>query len=81
MSVLDIADLTEESAHSRFKEIVWAANDGAPVCPECGCTDVWDIRKGRRWKCAEKACRAQFSVTSHTIFKDRKLLGHRDIPR
>ena len=73
MSLLTIAEMTEEAAHEKFKSILWAVNDGEPICPECGCTDVWMIRKDRRWKCSEKACRTQFSATSHTIFKDRKL--------
>ena len=73
MSLLTIAEMSEDSAHNKFKSIIWEANGGNPICPECGGTDVWMIRKNRRWKCSDKACRAQFSVTSHTIFKDRKL--------
>ena len=44
-----------------------------PICRECGWTEVWKIREDRRWKCSEKACRAQFSVTSHNGFKECKL--------
>lgn len=73
MSLLTIAEMSEDRAHEKFKTIVWAANEGKPICPECGSMEAWVIRKDRRWKCSDNACRAQFSVTSHTIFKDRKL--------
>lgn len=73
MSLLAIAGMTEDSAHAKFREIIWEPNSGKPICPECGRTEVWVLRKDRRWKCSDNACRAQFSVTSHTIFKDRKL--------
>ena len=73
MSLLKIGKLSENAAHNRFEQIIWEDNRGNPICPECGCTDVWMIRKNRRWKCSVKSCRTQFSVTSHTIFKDRKL--------
>lgn len=73
MSLITIAKMSENAAHDKFRHIIWEENGGDPICPECGCTDVWMIRKDRRWKCSDKSCRAQFSVTSHTIFKDRKL--------
>lgn len=73
MSILAIAGMTESAAYKKFRAILWADNGGAPICPECGSRDVWTIRADSRWKCSKKGCRTQFSVTSHTIFKDRKL--------
>lgn len=48
-----------------------AAHLGAPVCPLCGCIDIYDLTTRRRFKCA--ACHRQFSVTSDPIFASRKL--------
>src|ERR1700754_3080173 len=45
-----------------------------PVCPLCGCRICYDCRRAAdrpRWRC--KACRADFSVTSDTLFAWHKL--------
>ena len=61
----------EEAAYQRFCRLRWPETAGAPVCPACGCVDVYDLSSRRRLKCA--ACHKQFSVTSGTIFASRKL--------
>ncbi len=61
----------EEAAYRRFCSLRWPQTDGAPICPACGCLDVYDLSTRRRFKCA--ACHSQFSVTSGTIFASRKL--------
>lgn len=61
----------EEAAYRRFCSLRWPETDGAPICPACGCIDVYDLSTRRRYKCA--ACYRQFSVTSGTIFASRKL--------
>ncbi len=61
----------EEAAYRRFCALRWPETDGAPICPACGCVDVYDLATRRRFKCA--ACHRQFSVTSGTIFASRKL--------
>lgn len=61
----------EEAACRRFCRLRWPETGGAPVCPACGCADVYDLTTRRRFKCA--ACHRQFSVTSGTIFASRKL--------
>ena len=45
--------------------------DGEPVCPDCGCCEVYTITTRRKFKC--KGCYRQFSVTSGTIFASRKM--------
>ena len=59
------------AAYRRFRRLRWPDTDGAPVCPACGCLDIYDLTTRRRFKCA--ACHHQFSVTSGTIFASRKL--------
>lgn len=61
----------EEAAYRRFCRLRRPETDGAPVCPACGCADVYDLTTRRRFKCA--TCHRQFSVTSGTIFASRKL--------
>ena len=59
----------EEAAYAKFCEMRWA--DGEPVCPDCGCCEVYKITTRCKFKC--KACYRQFSVTSGTIFASRKM--------
>lgn len=61
----------EDAAYQRFCRLRWPETDGAPICPVCGCLEIYDLTTRRRFKCA--ACHRQFSVTSGTIFASRKL--------
>jgi len=61
----------EEAAYRRFCRLRWPETDGAPICPACGCLEIYHVSTRRRFKCA--ACQRQFSVTSGTIFASRKL--------
>ena len=54
-----------------FKSIRFAENDGAPYCPHCGIDAVYEYRSRRLFKCQD--CEKQFSVTSGTVFRSRKM--------
>ncbi|MEX0827713.1 MAG: IS1595 family transposase, partial [Haliea sp.] len=71
LSLSKVLRLSDEEAYEAFKAIRWADNDGEPVCPRCGCVDVYSYKARRIFKC--KGCGAQFSVTTDTIFASRKL--------
>ena len=71
LSVATVARLSDEEARETFRQIRWAAIGGEAVCPECGGTECYDFKSRLIWKC--KACQHQFSVTSGTIFANRKL--------
>ena len=71
LSLKTIFSEGEDAAYRRFRRLRWPDTDGAPVCPACGCLDIYDLTTRRRFKCA--ACHHQFSVTSGTIFASRKL--------
>jgi transposase-like protein len=71
LSLAKVARLSDEEAYQTFKLVRWAATDGAPVCPRCGCVAVYTYATRKLFKC--KACNHQFSVTSGTIFASRKL--------
>lgn len=71
LSLKSVFSEGEEAAYRRFCRLRWPETDGEPVCPTCGCVDIYDLTSRRRFKCA--ACHRQFSVTSGTIFASRKL--------
>lgn len=71
LSLKSIFTEGEDAAYQRFCRLRWPETNGAPVCPACGCVDVYDLSSRRRFKCA--ACHKQFSVTSGTMFASRKL--------
>lgn len=62
--------MTDEEARDTFRRIRWANTEGKPYCPDCGCIDVYAYACRPIFKC--KGCDHQFSVTSGTIFADRK---------
>jgi len=71
ISVAKVARLSEEEAFELFKNIRWQENNGEAVCPHCGGIKCWSFKTRRIFKC--KDCEKQFSVTSGTIFANRKL--------
>lgn len=71
LKIATVARMTEEEARKAFQAIRWASTGGKPFCPECGCVDVYAYVSRPIFKC--KGCRHQFSLTSGTIFADRKL--------
>src|ERR1700709_2248249 len=66
--------MSERGAENVFVRLRWPETDGKPVCPQCGCQTCYDCRRSEnqsRWRC--KACRADFSATSGTLFAWHKL--------
>ena len=66
--------MSDRGAENVFLRLRWPQTDGKPVCPNCGCQICYDCRRSanqRRWRC--KACHADFSVTSGTLFAWHKL--------
>jgi transposase-like protein len=69
-----VARMSNRGADNVFLRLRWPQTDGQPVCPNCGCQICYDCRRSAshsRWRC--KACRADFSVTSGTLFAWHKL--------
>jgi transposase-like protein len=64
--------LTDDEAYQIFHDFRWADSGGKPYCPSCGCFDPYSIRR-RRYRCSSSECRSEFSVTSGTVFSNRKL--------
>ena len=66
--------LSDDEAYAAFRALRW--DDGEAVCPRCGCLGAYEYRARRIFRCRE--CKAQFSVTSGTIFASRKM-SYRDL--
>lgn len=71
LSLVKVMRMSDTQARDTFKAIRWASTEGEPVCPKCGCVEVYDLTTRQIFKC--KGCLSQFSVTSGTIFASRKL--------
>lgn len=76
LSLKEIYKGGDDAAYETFKLLRWPRTNGEPVCPHCGCLDIYDIKTRKKFKCS--ACGKQFSVTSGTIFASRKL-GYCDL--
>lgn len=71
LDIGEIHRLSDADARNRFRELCWPDTNGEPVCPSCGGMDHWTLVAGAKWKC--KDCKLQFTPTSDTCFKGRKL--------
>ena len=74
LSPAKVMRMSDRGAENVFARLRWPGTDGKPVCPRCGCEICYDCRRSEhqpRWRC--KACRADFSVTSGTLFAWHKL--------
>jgi transposase-like protein len=71
LSLKKIYKMGETAAYDLFRQIRWPETNGEAVCPQCGCTESYDIKTRRKFEC--KGCKHHFSVTSGTILHSRKL--------
>jgi len=74
LTLAQVFRMTEEEAEAAFRSVRWADTNGAPVCPKCGGLNAYDCRRpngATRYRC--RACKADFSVTSGTLFAFHKM--------
>jgi transposase-like protein len=74
LSLAQVFRLSDAEAETMFRQVRWDATNGAPVCPKCGGLDAYECRRpsgALRFRC--KACKADFSITSGTLFDNHKL--------
>jgi transposase-like protein len=74
LSLAQVMRMTDAESETLFKQVRWPETDGQPVCPSCGSVKAYDCRRPNgtaRWRC--KDCRADFSITSGTIFASHKM--------
>ena len=71
LSLMDLSCISEEEAFQCFCKARWGSLD-KQCCDSCGVLDKHYFRKSRKqWRC--KHCDSYFSVTTKTIWADRKL--------
>src|SRR5260221_13100932 len=76
LTLAQVAGMTDLQAETMFRAIRWASTDGAPVCPSCGSLGAYECRRPNgalRFRCREKECRADFTITSGTLFHSHKM--------
>lgn len=71
LSLKTVFQMGEEAAYNLFCQMRWPETDGEAFCPRCGCTETYVIKSRRQFEC--RACKHHFSVSSGTIFANRKL--------
>ena len=71
LSLAKVMRMSDGQARDAFRKVRWHSTDGAPVCPNCGSLDCYDLATRQVYKC--KDCAKQYSITSGTIFHGRKL--------
>jgi transposase-like protein len=74
LSAAKIMRMSDRGVENVFLRLRWPETDGTPVCPGCDCDICYACPRSSghpRWRC--KACRADFSVTSGTLFAWHKL--------
>ena len=73
LSIRKVMSLTDNQAFSLLCELRWGS-ESLVTCPKCGCQhQAYFIESRQQWRCKVKGCRHTFSVTSGTIFANRKL--------
>lgn len=71
LTLTKVLRMSDREAEKAFRAVRWPETNGEPVCPVCGGTHHYHLKKRAVWKC--KSCGKQFSLTSGTIFHSRKL--------
>ena len=74
LSLAQVFRMSDTEAETMFAKLRWPLTDGAPVCAKCGGLDAYDCRcpnGAPRFRC--RACNADFSITSGTLFASHKL--------
>jgi transposase-like protein len=65
----------EEAARKMLESILWS--DG-PICPHCGVLNhAYKTKRPGVYRCAEKACRKDFSVTMKTVMERSHIALHK----
>lgn len=71
LSLFEVADLSSSDANKFLAEVRWGSAERT-ACIRCGAVDRHYFRANRlQWRCRE--CDCDFSVTSATVFQDRKV--------
>jgi transposase-like protein len=74
LSLARVFRMSDGEAETFFKKMRWHETRGEPSCPKCGVLNPYEFRRktgALRFECRD--CKAEFSITSSTIFASHKL--------
>jgi transposase-like protein len=60
----------EKVARQHMEEMRWG---GEPFCPHCGSTKPYKLKDGKTYRCKDKTCKKDFTVTVGTVFENSKV--------
>ena len=60
----------EVVARQHMEVMRWGSE---PFCPHCGSTKPYKLKDGKTYRCKDKTCRKDFTVTVKTIFENSKI--------
>jgi transposase-like protein len=60
----------EKVARQHMEEMRWGGN---PFCPHCGSTAFYKLKDGKTYRCKDKTCKKDYTVTVGTIFENSKV--------
>lgn len=65
----------DDAARQYLEKTLWPEG---PVCPKCGTINhAYETARAGKYRCAEKECRADFTVTVGTVFERSKIPLHK----
>lgn len=53
-----------------LEEMIWQGN---PTCPHCGQNKPYNLKDGKTYRCSNKECKKDFTITVGTIFENSKV--------
>jgi transposase-like protein len=74
LSLAQVFRMSDADAETTFRKLRWPETNGQPVCPHCGGLNAYQCRRPNgalRFRC--RACHADFTITSGTLFAFHKL--------
>lgn len=60
----------EDVCRAYMEQMRWG---GKPFCPHCNSTKPYRLKDGKAFRCSNKSCRKDFSVTVGTVFENSKV--------
>ena len=60
----------EKVARQHMEDMRWG---GEPFCPHCGSTKLYKLKDGKTYRCKDKTCKRDFTVTVGTVFENSKV--------
>ena len=60
----------EKVARQHMEDMRWG---GEPFCPHCGSTKPYKLKDGKTYRCKDKTCKRDFTVTVGTVFENSKV--------